>query len=76
MSKKNTGLGEGKDGDMGRGQEGGDKGTSSHFARPTLSMSTGMCRTSVNTPMVRATAPQPFTTQTISYPKWWDITPN
>lgn len=30
----------------------------------------------VNTPMVRATAPQPFTTRTISYPKWWDITPN
>lgn len=48
MRKKNTDLGEGKDGDMEREQEGGDKGTSSHLACPTLSMSTEMCRTSVN----------------------------
>lgn len=50
--EREQGPGWSRDGDMGKGEEGGDKGSSSQLAHPRLSVRTAMWRAGVNNPMV------------------------
>lgn len=54
--EKEYGSGCSGDGDVVRGEEGGDEGYSSQLACPRLSVRTALCGAGVNTPMVRATS--------------------